>query len=232
VEDTETVTITQIAAFIVVKENVEKNPATQEVPFDQVGLTYTYVVTNTGNLPLSNIDLTDNLVGVTCPQTTLDPATTTSAAESMTCTSDTYTITDTDRATGSVTNTVTATGTGVNGVDPADATDDEIVYIGAQPRQLEAVTPPGWWLNCHFPGESGQYTPGAFDAVDPNAYVDRECKYGFPPGLLPTLWQELQDRGETPPYYPFSSSGFPAGFPDFTGTPDNTYYDDYSRIIP
>jgi uncharacterized repeat protein (TIGR01451 family) len=94
-------------------------------------VTYSYKVTNTGNVTLTNVKLTDPMPGlsaVTCPTTTLAPT------ASMTCTA-TYTTTQADMARGSVKNVATATG-----VDPAGAaktSDPSTVTIPAVP-----VAPP------------------------------------------------------------------------------------------
>ena len=81
-------------------------------------IAYSFVVTNTGNVTLSSVAVSDPKVGtVSCPSTTLAPA------ESTTCTA-TYTITQADADAGTVDNTATATGTSPPGVtDPAPATD-------------------------------------------------------------------------------------------------------------
>ncbi len=66
---------------------------------------YDYLVTNTGTTTLSNIGVTDNLVGaVSCPAPTLAPT------ASETCTGS-YTVTQAEVDTGSVTNSATATAT-------------------------------------------------------------------------------------------------------------------------
>ncbi|MGW8954338.1 DUF7507 domain-containing protein [Streptomyces sp. NPDC055709] len=83
-----------------------------EGPF-RVGevLTYTFVVTNTGNVPLTGVNVTDIAFSgsgpapeASCPGTVLAPG------EQMTC-SATYTLTQADVDSGSVTNTARATGT-------------------------------------------------------------------------------------------------------------------------
>lgn len=67
-------------------------------------ITYNYVVTNTGNLTLNPISLTDNRLGtITCPVTSLQPAT------STTCQA-LYTTTAADVAAGSISNTASAAG--------------------------------------------------------------------------------------------------------------------------
>ncbi|MGH9379949.1 MAG: DUF7507 domain-containing protein [Thermoanaerobaculia bacterium] len=80
---------------------------------------YTFVVTNTGNVTLSNITITDPLDGlspISCPGTTLAPG-----AE-MTCTA-TYTVTQQDVDAGVVQNTATVTGQTPGGGPPATGTD-------------------------------------------------------------------------------------------------------------
>ncbi len=81
-------------------------------------LTFGFVVTNTGVVTLHDIAIDDQLVApagpavtVSCPQTTLDPA------ESMTCTSSPYRVTQADVDSGKVANSATATGTPPSG-DP------------------------------------------------------------------------------------------------------------------
>jgi hypothetical protein len=69
-------------------------------------IAFTFTVTNTGVLPLSNISVSDPTVGsITCPDPTI------ATGDSETCTADAvYTITAADEAAGSVTNTATASG--------------------------------------------------------------------------------------------------------------------------
>ena len=70
-------------------------------------VTYTYVVTNTGNVTLHSVNVADPLPGlssVTCPTTTLAPG------QSESCTA-TYTTTQADVDNGGVTNTATVSGT-------------------------------------------------------------------------------------------------------------------------
>ncbi len=66
---------------------------------------YTFVVTNTGNLPLTSVGVSDPKVGpVTCPVTTLAPGTSTTCTKS-------YALTQADVDAGTVVNTASATGT-------------------------------------------------------------------------------------------------------------------------
>ena len=78
-------------------------------------VTYTFAVTNTGNVTVHGVSIaetaftgTGTLSPVTCPATTLAPG------ASTTCTA-TYTVTQADVDAGSVTNTATATGTAPGG---------------------------------------------------------------------------------------------------------------------
>jgi uncharacterized repeat protein (TIGR01451 family) len=74
-------------------------------------ITYSYLVTNTGNVTLNPVTVTDPMVGlsaISCPDTSLAPA------ASETCTA-TYTTTQADVNNGSISNTGTATGTPPSG---------------------------------------------------------------------------------------------------------------------
>ncbi|QGN58973.1 DUF11 domain-containing protein [Nostocoides sp. HKS02] len=75
-------------------------------------ITFSFAVTNTGDVTMTGIAIADQLVApagpavsVTCPGTTLAPA------ASMTCTSSPYVVTQADVDAGSVANTATASGT-------------------------------------------------------------------------------------------------------------------------
>ncbi len=74
-------------------------------------ITYNFAITNTGNVSLSTLRLTDGKLGLA--GTTCDAADTTPLAPgaTRTCTSRTYTLTTTDLDSGSVANSATATGT-------------------------------------------------------------------------------------------------------------------------
>ncbi|MEE1736591.1 hypothetical protein [Streptomyces sp. BE147] len=79
---------------------------------------YEYVVTNSGNVPLTDVAVTDDKVtGITCPKTTL------AVGETMTCTG-TYTVTAADGTAGSVTNTATAHGD--SGGTPVESPPDDV----------------------------------------------------------------------------------------------------------
>lgn len=89
-------------------------------------LAYRFVVTNTGNVTLTGVLVTDPLAGLSaigCPSTTLAPG------ASMTC-SATYTVTAADVAAGQIVNTATAKATPPAGAGPdVSASDSETVAV-------------------------------------------------------------------------------------------------------
>ena len=112
-------------------------------PFVTVGstVTWTYIVTNTGNVPLTNVTVTDDQgVTVSCPQDTL------TVGESMTCTAS-----GTAQA-GQYTNLGTVTGTPPVGPDVTDSDPDH--YFGSAPsidivkltNGTDNDTPPGVYI--------------------------------------------------------------------------------------
>ena len=111
-------------------------PATPGLALDKVGtdasgdgtaqhgekLTYTFTVTNTGNVPLTNVKVTDSLLGLdkaTCVATLAVGATTTCPGLVVPA----HTVGDADLAKGSVTNNASVTGTSAQGttVSAADS---------------------------------------------------------------------------------------------------------------
>lgn len=87
--------------------NVLKSALPASVSAAGQAVAYSFVVTNTGNVNLTAVAVTDPLPGlsaVSCPVSTLAPA------ASTTCTAN-YTATQTDVDAGSIVNTATATGT-------------------------------------------------------------------------------------------------------------------------
>jgi uncharacterized repeat protein (TIGR01451 family) len=100
-------------------------------------VTYSFKVSNTGTLPLSNVVVTDPLAGlspVSCPASTL------AIGASMTCTA-TYTTTSADVNRGSVTNTATATGTDPSGVTVGPSTSTVMIPAGVSAPTLVATSP-------------------------------------------------------------------------------------------
>jgi uncharacterized repeat protein (TIGR01451 family) len=103
----------------------------------QVGetITYSFTVTNTGNVTLTNITVSDPLVTVTGgPLATLAPG----ASNSSTFTA-TYTLTQANINAGTFTNTATATGTPPSG-PPVTDDDDDTQPLSASPSILLAKT--------------------------------------------------------------------------------------------
>lgn len=97
-------------------------------------ITYHFVVTNTGNVPMTGVTVnegaftgTGSMSQVTCPTTTL-------AVGAQTDCTATYTLTDADVNSGSVTNTATAEGTPVGGTTPIPSPPSTVtVPTPAQP---------------------------------------------------------------------------------------------------
>ena len=100
------------------------------------GLWYGFAVSNTGNVTLDNIDVTDNTFGiaVTCVVTTLAPG------ESTTCTADAaHTVTLAEANAGNVQNTATTTGDCPGAVVDCATDDDTLDTPVAQDPALSLV---------------------------------------------------------------------------------------------
>ncbi|WP_327687191.1 DUF7507 domain-containing protein [Streptomyces sp. NBC_00467] len=118
----ETVTADQLPAILLVKTVVGDGGVFR------VGevLTYSYLVTNTGNVPLSNVNVTDIVFSGTGPDPEIScPGASLAPDESMTCTA-TYTLTQADFDEGSVSNTARATGTPPTG--PPESSQSSAVF--------------------------------------------------------------------------------------------------------
>jgi hypothetical protein len=107
---------------------------------DTIG--YTFTVTNSGDVPLTDVGVTDAKIGaVTCPTTTLAPA------ESETCTADAlYTVTPDDVAAHAVNNTATAHGTPPSGVvttSPPSTTSTPAADPAPALTVVKSATPSG-----------------------------------------------------------------------------------------
>lgn len=88
----------------------------QQVPYE-------YVVTNSGNATLTDVNVTDDRVtGISCPGTTL------TSGRTMTCTG-TYTVTEADGLAGSVTNTALAHGTTPGGTTVDSPPDSRTIGV-------------------------------------------------------------------------------------------------------
>ena len=119
-----TITIAQAPGI-----SVDKTASISSYSVPGTPVTYSYLVTNSGNVTLDDVGVTDAMVGlsaVTCPDPALAPA------ASETC-SATYTTTQADVDNGSITNTGTATGTPPTGAPVSDQSS----------VTLEAVQSPG-----------------------------------------------------------------------------------------
>ena len=107
---TASVVITQSPALTLLKTADDTNDLTVG---EQVH--YSFLVTNTGNVALTNISIDDSSFSgsagltITCPVTTLAPN------GSTTCTADAYTVTQDDVNAGELSNTATASGTAPDG---------------------------------------------------------------------------------------------------------------------
>jgi uncharacterized repeat protein (TIGR01451 family) len=100
-------------------------------------VTYTFHVTNKGNVTLTGVKVTDPLPGlstITCPSTTLAPA------ASMSCTA-TYTTTQTDLNRGSIKNTATASGTDPSGGSVPSPPSSANVTVTLPTAPVAPITP-------------------------------------------------------------------------------------------
>ena len=135
-DDTATVIIVQVNPQANTPDiHLEKTVAPLNLPATGGNVTYTYVVSNTGDEPLTNVAVTDDNgtpgvtsddFGVDCPKTTL------AIAESMTCTA------DVSGTTKTTTNIATASGTG--GETTVSDTDDATVTVAAPGGGVQAET--------------------------------------------------------------------------------------------
>ncbi|MCA1800587.1 MAG: DUF11 domain-containing protein [Actinobacteria bacterium] len=119
--DSATVNATQNPQITITKT---ANPVTYSAVGDIID--YTIVVENTGNVTLSNIDVTDPLTGLTTTIASLAPGASQTYNES-------YTITQADLDNGSVTNTASAAGEDTNG-DPVSDNDSATVNAAQNPQ--------------------------------------------------------------------------------------------------
>lgn len=113
--------------------SIAKSAAPNTVTASGDVVVYSFVVTNTGNLDLTSVGVTDplpDLPAVSCPQDTL------AASESMTCTAS-YTVTQADIDAGSIANTATATGTPPSGVPVTD--DDSATVTATQSPSINVT---------------------------------------------------------------------------------------------
>jgi uncharacterized repeat protein (TIGR01451 family) len=101
-----------IAAIVTATLSLTKSASVTSYSVPGTLITYSYLVTNTGNVTLSAISVTDPHIGlsaISCPNSSLAPG------ASETCTA-TYTTTPADLTAGSITNTASASGKAPSGV--------------------------------------------------------------------------------------------------------------------
>lgn len=113
----------QIAIVKVTEDSVTSGDGLNILTGESIGWTYT--VTNVGNVPLSNVTVTDSQgVAVSCPKTTL------AVAENMVCTASSTAIS------GNYSNTGTASGsyTDSSSQTLTDTETDDSSYFGASPQ--------------------------------------------------------------------------------------------------
>lgn len=91
-------------------------------------VTYGYLVTNTGNVPLASVAVTDTRGAVVCQKTAL------AVGEAMTCTQKTYQLKQADVTAGGIANTATATGK--RGTTTVTDTDTEATTVPVSPSVL------------------------------------------------------------------------------------------------
>ncbi|HET8940822.1 MAG TPA: hypothetical protein VFN13_02395 [Rudaea sp.] len=121
-DDTNTVTLTQTPAITIVKSD---NATGSTGKGDTI--IYSFKVTNTGNVTLNPVTVTDPLSGlsaITCPVSVLAPAAT------MTCTA-TYVVKQSDVDAGAINNTATAHGKPPTGSDVTSTDTDTVTFTPA-----------------------------------------------------------------------------------------------------
>ncbi|QWF22006.1 DUF11 domain-containing protein [Nocardioides sp. LMS-CY] len=147
-DDSRTVPLPATGAIQLVKTASAVHDLDGNGPDEGDTIEYSFRVTNTGNVRLDPVTVSDPKVGpVTCPSGALDPG------ESFDCTPVTYTITAADQGLGRVDNTATATGTAPSGgtVQDTDSTTTPVqptvtnvkvtkTVDDAAPREGDVVT--------------------------------------------------------------------------------------------
>jgi uncharacterized repeat protein (TIGR01451 family) len=137
-----------------------------QTTYSAVGQTinYNYLVTNTGNVTLSDITITDphtGLTGLSCPDPTLAPA------ASETCTA-TYLVTQSDMSAGSIINTATANGTPPSGT-PVTSQPSSVTIPETAITILKQVCGSSVPADC-VAGGAGPWVSSADVAVGNSAY--------------------------------------------------------------
>ena len=143
--NTVTVTATQSASIV-----IDKTASPTTVTAAGQIITYTFMVTNTSNVTLTDVNVTDNPtppaggVIATC-QSLSDPtgscsgATTTLVPGQIASFTGTYIVTQTDIDNGKIVDRATATGTPPSGVPVSDTSDHDVVVVVTQTESLSIV---------------------------------------------------------------------------------------------
>ncbi len=140
---------------------------TTTVNYDSVGdvISYSYKLTNSGNVPLTpTYAVTDNKATVTCPQTPVPLV----PGASITCTA-TYVVTQADLTAGSVVNTATASAQ-YNG-NPVNSNQDQVTVTALKTASIGNYV----WLD-----ENGDGVQDAGEAGIPNVTVQLLNSLGNP----------------------------------------------------
>jgi hypothetical protein len=156
VTDDDDATVTVEKPVNVPAIHLEKTVAPLSLPATGGNVTYTYVVSNTGDLPLTNVAVTDDNgtpgdtsddFGVDCPKATL------AVEEAMTCTA------DVSGTTKTTTNIATASGTA--GETTVSDTDDATVTVAAPGGGVQAETdvPTAPQTDTNATGDAGGMLP-------------------------------------------------------------------------
>jgi Sortase domain len=194
-----TATVPTVAAAPAV--SIQKSGAV-DPPADQGGvkvgdtITYSYVVTNTGNVTLDSVAVVDPTIGpVTCPDVSSGLA----VGDSVTCTADKpYTVAQADVDAGQVTDTATATGHGLRGGDSDPSAPSTVTIPAADVLSLSLqkgglVTPFGNQRTAmsgntihylYLVTNTGTVTLTTVSVVDPTL-GPVNCPTPAPPGLAP-----------------------------------------------
>ena len=171
---------------IVLRPKLELVKSATPQSFNQVGqvITYTYVVTNTGNVTLiGQISVTDNKVPVVCPPSAVLPP-----GQSLTCTAS-HTVTQADLDAGEIVNTATAS----NGVitSPPDTVTvgaiavPRLVVVKASPTKL--LTAPQTVQYTYIVRNVGNVTVTGIALSDDNDNNNLSCpQTTLAPGALMT----------------------------------------------
>ena len=123
-----TATATQTPAL-----NLAKSAAPTTIDAADADITYTFHVTNTGNVTISDLDIADSFTAPAGPVPAITCAATTLAPAAVTDCSATYTATQADVDNGSVTNTATANGQSPSGAPVASPPSTAAVTVATDP---------------------------------------------------------------------------------------------------